>query len=400
MRVLYFYQYFTTARGSWSTRAHEFARRWVEKGDEVTIVTSVYDKSDLAPSQFVTVQEVDGIRVCVLNIRLSNKHGVAARLFSFATYAIASCWYALRVPADVVLSSSGPITVALPGLVAHYLRRVPFVFEARDLWPEGAIQLRILRNPIMIWLARAFEKSCYRAADQVVALSEGIATWIRERHSVDSVVVVPNASDNSLSQRVATEGGWPDASHGYQVLYAGTLGLIDDCRQILDMAHVLDQEGHHEIRIGVIGDGKERAELEEYASELGLQNVRFFGLMSREDVFRRLLSAKCALFVCKDVPFLSTASPNKLFDAFACGIPVVQTTQGWIKDLIEREDCGITVRPADPKALACAVAEVVRNDALRQRLSLNAKRVALEMFDRGKLAEEMRQVLLRTARKA
>src|SRR5436190_1062342 len=108
MKVLYFYQYFTTPKGSWGTRAYEFARRWVRAGDSVTIVTSVYDKSDLKPRGIIDRFEIDGIDVRVINVRLSNKHTKAIRIFTFALYALIACWYALILRADVVLASSGP----------------------------------------------------------------------------------------------------------------------------------------------------------------------------------------------------------------------------------------------------------------------------------------------------
>ena len=154
MRIVYFYQYFGTPKGSWSTRVYEFTRRWVQSGDSVTVVTSVYDKSDLKPDKLVSRFDIEGIDVRVINVKQSNKHGKWLRFFTFATYAAFSCWYALFLKADVVVASSGPITVGLPGLVARYLRRIPFVFEVRDLWPEGAVQLGIISNPLLIRTAR------------------------------------------------------------------------------------------------------------------------------------------------------------------------------------------------------------------------------------------------------
>ena len=115
MKILFFYQYFTTPQGSWSTRAYEFARRWVAAGDEVTVVTSVYDKSDLRPRGFVERFEIDGIDVRVINVRLSNKHGKLQRVATFLWYALISSWFALAVSAGVVLASSGLITVRRGG---------------------------------------------------------------------------------------------------------------------------------------------------------------------------------------------------------------------------------------------------------------------------------------------
>lgn len=393
MRVLYFYQYFTTPSGCWSTRAYEFARRWVNAGDAVTIVTSVYDKSDLKPRGIVSRFVVDGITVIVLNVRLSNKHGKLLRLLTFAAYACLASWYALVSPADVVLASSGPITVGIPALVARYVRRRPLVFEVRDLWPEGAIQLGLLRNPAAIALARWLERRCYHAARSVVALSPGMKEWILARHPGVNVEVVPNAADNEQA-RCSTPVELPAWAQGKKLaVYAGTLGLIDDCGQILECARVLKEAGADDVAIAIIGDGRERPMLQERAQQLQLDNVHFVGLIPKSEVMRWLLAANCALFVVKDVPFLATASPNKVFDALAAGTPIVQTSQGWIRDLLEREECGVTVPPNDADALAKAVLQLARDGELRARLSNNARRVAQAQFDRGLLAAQMSAIL-------
>ncbi|MGH9941826.1 MAG: glycosyltransferase family 4 protein [Pyrinomonadaceae bacterium] len=398
MRVLYFYQYFTTPKGAWSTRAYEFTRRWVKAGDSVTVVTSVYDKSDLKADGLVARLRIEGIDVRVINLHLSNKHGVAYRVWTFVAYALLASWYALRLPADVVVASSGPITVGLPGLVARYLRGRPLVFEVRDLWPEGSIQLGLLRNRLMIRLTRWFEQLCYHAATTVVVLSDGMADWIRGRYGLDKLVVIPNASDNELAERANGSHRAPEWAAGKQlILYTGTLGLIDDCGQILEVARVIEQSGARDLEIVLIGDGKERAMLEQRGREMNLSHVHFLGLMSKEDVASWLQTACCSLFVVKDVPFLATASPNKLFDAFASGVPVVQATQGWIKDLLTRERCGITVPPNNPQAMADAVLRVAGEKRLREDLGANARRVAHELFDRDLLATRMRQALLEAA---
>lgn len=398
MKVLYFYQYFTIPQGSYSTRVYEFTRRWVQAGDAVTVVTSVYDKSGLNPQNPISRFNIEGVDVRVINIRLSQKHGKVFRLLTFLAYAFLACWYALTLRADVVVCSSGPLTVGIPGLLARYLRRRPFVFEVRDLWPEGAIQLGVLRNPLAIWLARALERACYRAAYRVVALSEGMADWIRQTYGVRHLEVVPNASDNELVDSLHQPLAPPDWARGKHIVsYTGTLGLIDDCGQIVEMARVLQERGVEDVEVVLIGDGKERAMLEERAR--GLQNIHFLGLLPKPEVMRWLKASRCALFTVKNVPFLSTASPNKLFDAFAAGTPVVQTSEGWIKRLLEREKCGINVPTEDPHAMADAVLSLVRNEPLRTEMACNARRVAEEQFDRSRLAEKFRQILVAAAEK-
>src|SRR5262249_3317346 len=148
------------------------------------------------------------------------------------------------LPADVVVCSSGPLTVGFPGILARYVRRLPFVFEVRDLWPEGAIQLGILRNKLAIQLARSFERLCYRTATKVLALSAGMAQLIHCTNASVNLEVIPNASDNELVDSINGDIELPDWARGKRLaLYTGTLGLIDDCGQILDVASITQKQG-------------------------------------------------------------------------------------------------------------------------------------------------------------
>jgi glycosyltransferase involved in cell wall biosynthesis len=371
MRILYFYQYFTTPKGAWGTRVYEFAKRWVAAGDSVTVVTSVYDKSDLMPTSIVETFDVEGIEIKAINVRLSNKHGMLARIWTFLAYAAIASWYAMTLKADVVVASSGPITAGIPGLLGRFLRRKPFVFEVRDLWPQGAIELGYLKRRWIVWLARGFEQICYRAASKVIALSEGMAEGVLQSHPDADVVTVPNASDHDLfgseDTRPAPEGLDEDRP---LALYTGTLGQADDCAQIVRAAGVLNERGRTDIQIVLIGDGKERAQLETMAQDQKLSSVKFTGLMPKTEVARWLRRATCALITFKAVPFTDTMSPNKMYDAFAAGIPIVQTTQGWIKQLTKTENCGITVRTDDAQALANVIESLVDQPLLRAEISL------------------------------
>jgi glycosyltransferase involved in cell wall biosynthesis len=398
MRVLHFYQYFTTPRGCWSTRVYEFARRSVERGAQVTVVTSVYDKSDLRTDRFLDRRVIDGIDVRIINVRLSNKHTVATRVLTFFVYAVVASWYALVLPADVVVSSSGPISVAIPGLVAHYVRRRPFVFEVRDLWPEGAISLGLLRNPVLVYLARLMERICYRSAVRVIVLSEGMAQWIERRHGNRNVVVVPNASDNHMVRVERADEILPSWAREKQiVLYAGTMGLINVCGLIVDMARILKTRNETDLAVVMIGEGSERLELEAQARALGLTNIHFMGQISKEIMMQWLERSLCSILLVRNLEVLGTCSPNKLFDSFAAGTPMIQNTEGWIKDLIDREECGVNVPPDDATALADAVLRLARNPEERQRISANARRVGREQFDRDLLADRMHKTLYLSA---
>jgi len=387
-RVLVFYQYYCTPRGSYSTRFYEFSRRWVRAGHEVTIVTSIYDKSDLRPTGFVTRFEIEGARLIALDLRLSNKHGVLRRLWTFLQFSVLSCWYALTLPADVVVASSGPITVGVPGLLARWFRGRPLIFEVRDLWPEGAIQLGMLRSRLGVAVAQWFERVCYRAATTVVALSPGMADGVRAVAPAARVVVIPNAADLDLFRPdLAPPAAIRSEVDGaFVVLYAGTLGRANSSDEIVDLARELRSRAAGDVRLVILGDGSERAAMERRAREEGLDNLVFLGSRPKQEVAAWHAAASLTLCAFKPFPVLATCSPNKLFDSLAAGRPVLNNTDGWIRELLSRSGSGLTFPAGDVRQAADQILAMRDDPARRAEMGVRARRTAEAEFARDDLA--------------
>ena len=395
MHVLYVYANFGTTRGSWSTRAYEFARRWVEQGHRVTVVTGVYDRSDLRPDRSVSTRLVDGIEVVALNVRFSNRDGFARRVLTTLVLTAFACWQAARRPYDVTLVSCGPITFGLAGMVTRWFRRRPFVIEVRDLFSDGLEQLGIVNNRPALAVLRYVEDICYRGADAVVALSETMAARIQARHALPRVHVVPNAANVDLFSRdTAPPCEMPGRAANF--LFTGTMGRANDCWQILRAARLLKAWKRYDIHIHLIGDGSERPALEREALHAGLEQVHFVAPMPKESLAQWVAHATAMILVVRPIPVFDTVSPNKLFDALAAGIPVIQTTQGWIRSVLADFDCGITVAPNRPTALAEAMVSLSEDTARREQMGRNARRVAHELYATDLLATRMLDTLKTT----
>jgi glycosyltransferase involved in cell wall biosynthesis len=388
MSFLYFYQYFGTPKGGWSTRVYETCKRWVEQGHKVTVITCLYDKSDLTANGFISTYNIEGIHVKVINVKLSNKHTFLRRLIGFFGFALIAGWVGIRQKADWIVASSGPITIGIPALITKWVKRKPLVFEVRDLWPEGAIALGILKHKLLQKVAYWFERLCYKNASLVVTASPAMQMDIKSRFPEVNTYTIPNASDLALFGNGQYE--IPTKYQGKKLfVYTGTLGLIDDCEQILEAAKILRDRQLNDYKILLIGDGKERDELEAKAKDLGLVNTEFLGQMPKVDLVGYVQQAVAMLFTVKPIPFMDKCSPNKMFDAFAAGTPIIQTTQGWIKELLAQENCGINVDPRNPEAMADAMQYLAENDSARLEMSINAQRLAMERFNRDKLAIDM-----------
>lgn len=393
MRILYFYQYFCTPKGSWGTRVYEFAKRWVGEGHQVTVVTSVYYKSDLKKGKgWVSRFNVDGIDVIQLNIDINNKQGILKRAFTFIQYALMSSYFALRERADVVVASSGPITAGVPGLVARYFRRKKLVFEVRDLWPEGAIEMGLLKNPLLKKIAYRLEKQCYRAATHIITLSPGMAMWIQKHYGFTHITSVPNASDLELFGTKQAIGSLPSWAEGKKLaLYTGNIGAVNNSELLLGAAQALEKRGRTDIAVVLIGDGQQKAKLTPFTKSLSTFNM--LGIMPKTDLVAWVQKALVMLVPLKGTPVLDTSSPNKLFEALAASTPVIQTTQGWIKDLLVRTNSGITVPANDPEELANQLEWLADNSDKVLAMRLAARKTAETEFNRATLSGQMLSVL-------
>jgi glycosyltransferase involved in cell wall biosynthesis len=393
LKIVYFYQYFSTPNGSWGTRVYEFAKNWVEQGHEVTIVSSIYSKSDLKAEKLVEDQYFDGIHVKVFNILIDNKHPKLFRLWTFLQYCFLSSWYALTLPADVVIASSGPITVGVPGLVARYFRGRKLIFETRDLWPEGAIQLGIIRNPLIKKFAYWLEKKCYLASSHIITLSPGMKDDINSRFGIKSITSVTNAANLELFATPSCSN-LPDYLKNISyAIYTGNIGPVNNSRWLLDTARILKNKNRTDVAILLIGEGTWKKELEEVAKSEQLSHFIIHDLVPKYELVSFVQKAMVSLVPLKGIPVLNTSSPNKLFESLAAGVPIVQNTSGWMKDFLEENEVGFTIASDDSEALAELLVRLKDDPERVKEISSRCFQVAKKYFDKNHLAGKMLKVL-------
>lgn len=394
MKIVYFYQYFSTPKGSWGTRVYEFCKNWVEAGHDVTVVSSIYSKSDLTATKFVEDQVFDGIKVKVLNIKIDNKQTKRKRIWTWIQFMLMCCWYALRLPADVVIASSGPITVGVPGLVAKKFRRRKFVFEVRDLWPQTAIEMGQLNSDRLKKYAYKLERALYKNADLIVALSPGMVTEIQNKMPVKSIIDVTNAANIPLFSTPSSFdiGEWKNKIYG---IYTGNIGAVNNSVWLLEAARILKEKGREDIGFLLIGDGQLKEELKVKAKEYDLHNFVIMDLMPKVKMVAYLQNALVSCVPLKNTPVLNTSSPNKFFESLVAGVPIVQNTTGWMKDYLETNKVGYTLDADDSEALANLLIELDGNRELVREMSERAKVLGSRDFDKDYLSNKMLKAIER-----
>lgn len=380
MNILIVYQYFGTHNSAWSTRCYEFAKRWVKAGHKVTVLTSPYDKSDIIKST-----NIDGINVICSRFKQSNQDPFYLRIIKFLAFTILSTWYALFSKYDTLICSSGPITVGVSGIVAKLFRRKRVIFEVRDLWPRGAIELGYIKFKPLIKLLYWFEKSCYKHSDLIIALSPDMQADIIKRFPNLQVECIPNASDTIFSE--------PVNNHNFRTfkqpyfVYTGSLGVMDDCIQIIEGIKCYNAQYTSPVDFYFAGKGVQINEMQALVTQYQLKNVHFLGSLPKREIVPLIQNAFACIVCFKAINVLQSSSPNKLFDAFAAGKPVLQNTSGWIKSLNLEYPFGYTWQAGQPESFAEGVFNMLNSPQYLQ-WSINAKQLAENDFSRDILSNK------------
>jgi len=400
MNVVYVHQHFSTTRGATGTRSYDFARLLVERGHRVTVVCGVYGPSDI-PGQrldgLVTRRSIDGIDVRIVNVRYDNRQRIWRQIAAFLAFMVVGTVEVLRVrDADVVFATSTPLTVGLPGAVARYVRRVRFVFEVRDIWPEQAIDSGALTNPVLIGVARLAERLFYRAADAILVVSRRMGERLRERIGADGrkVRVLALGTDVAFFTRAEADVAWRRGcglEGKFVAVFAGAHGRLNALGWVLRAAALLKDDP--DIRIVLIGDGVLKPALREQARRDGLQNVLFLDPVPKERLAGVLKACDLGLMTLENLPILDTACPNKFLDYMAAGLPVLVNFNGEAGWITEREGCGVVVPPEDPQAMAEALRRCAADRAGSRDMGRRGQVLVGKAFDRRRLVEEFERVL-------
>lgn len=403
MDVLYFHQYFATRRRSTATRSYELARRLVDRGHRVTIVsrdTRMLEagRESRPRGRLIAREQVDGIDVLFLNVPYANRYRTPVRLASFTAFTIAAgVAGALERKPDVVFASSTPLTIGIAGLATARLKRVPFVFEIRDLWPAVPVELGALRSTPAVRSAEWLERRLYDGAKKIVVLSEGAQQDLERRGiPAEKLSLIPNAADLDVFRPGVVDEGFR-AKHGLEgkfvALYAGAMGRANGLDQLVDAAQALRRRGDERVAIVALGDGGERPRLEERARESGLDNLRFLPPVPKEELAGIVGAADVTLTIFAPYPVLETNSPNKFFDSLAAGKPAVVNLDGWVRRLVEENDAGAWVAAGNPEALAWALSALAGDPERVERMGQNARALAEREFSRDLMAERLERTL-------
>lgn len=403
MKVLYLHQYFATPESNAGTRSYEMARRLAKNGHSVTFVTSsAYFSDHYTFHEGWNFIKIDGIKLHVLHLAYSNKDSFLKRILKFINFSIRSTFKSLSIKADVVIATSTPLTIAIPGLIYSKFKRIPLVFEVRDLWPELPVATGVIRNKWVIKLATWLEKYTYKNSKRLIGLSPGMCDGIT-RHGVpaEHVTLATNSCDTDLFDVDKSVGrNYLNTKLSFVngrklITYTGTFGLINKVGYIVELAKAA-QKLDPNLCFVAIGDGMEKQQVVADAEKAGVLNNNLYILppVPKTEIVDLLSSADLSLSLFGPVKEMWHNSANKLFDALASQTPIAINYGGWQQEFIEEHNCGLVLDSTDYEKASESISLFLNDENEYVKAVKSCKILSYEHFSRDIMAERIEKTLM------
>lgn len=398
--VLLIHQFFAGPGEAGGTRHFELAKNIVGRGHRFSVVAST--RSYLSGERVSTGNDdaqsaaFEGVRIHRTPTFPLYHRNYFWRAISFISFLVTSVWTAWRVGSvDVVMGTSPPLPQAVSAWLVSRLRRKPFVLEVRDLWPDFAVEMGVLTNPVLIAFSRWLERFLYSQANHIVVNSpayrehlQGLGVNEERITFISNGVEVSHFDPSNTGRIVREEYG---LTGKYVVIYAGAMGSANDLDTVLSAANRL--ASHSDIHLFLVGDGKERSRLEARLRNESISNVSFAGPQPKNRMGDFLAASDACLAILKDIPMFRMTYPNKVFDYMAAGRPVLLAIDGVIREVVEAAGAGVFVPPNDPAALAKAISGLYRDRDGGTRMGLMGREYVQRHFGRATQSDMLETVL-------
>lgn len=404
MRVLYLSQYFPPEVGATQTRAYEMAAGLVRAGHQVTVIAEVpnHPSGIIPPAYRGKLYErtnLDGIEVIRVWVKASPVKTFRSRMAFYLSYmfmAIGASLLLLRGKYEAIYATSPPLFVGAAGLALSYLKRIPLVFEVRDLWPESAVAMGELQNPRAVRWATRLEEACYCRAKRIVVATDGIRRRLIARGIAEiKLAFIPNGANIQIFQPQPELGKQRRAELGldgkFVVLYAGILGVAQGMESLVEAAYQLDN--YHDIHFLFIGEGPKKADIMTLKERLGLSNLTLLGEKPQKEMASYFSAADVALVPLRKLDLFQGALPSKMFEAWACECAVILSLNGEAQAVLEQAQAGLHAEPENSASIAAAIMKLKNAPATRCAFGKNGRQFVAENYSRERAAQKLEQLL-------
>jgi len=392
-------QYAIPPDRSGGTRHYSLARELEKRGHEVTIFASCFDymKREQLPTFRDESQDYEGVKFCFIDSSSYEKNGVSRvkNMISFSSNFLKVAQRKTGDLPDVIYGSSPSPFAAQAAMRLAKRFGIPFVLEIRDLWPETLVEVGGMSrfHPFVIWLSM-IEKRLYKGAEKIVTLLEDAKSSIQTKvPEKKEILWIPNG----ISFDIVPEFKPAEEKECFELVYSGAHGIANDLGTIIDAATILSKSRvPRKIRFRLIGDGPEKERLKSIAKERQLLNVIFEDPVPKREIYKRLQEADACIMLLKPTSLFDKGiSPNKLYDYMSVGRPILFSVST-LDNVVQKADCGITVRAGDPKEMAEGTLRLLEISLdRRNQLGKKAYEYVKSTHNMEKLARKLEELLYR-----
>jgi len=408
MKLLLVHQYFNEEIYSGGARFNEMTKFWAEKGHEITVLAGMtlgFESKILPEYKGKLFVHKKQEKVNVWRCFSCGSHNTTfkSRLINYFSFAFSSTWAGIFKAGsgfDLILVTSPPLFLGITAYLLSRIKRIPIVFEIRDLWPESAIDTGVVKNKALINFAYRFEKFIYSKSKLINVLTPAFRdSLVNKKNVPDSkVICIPNAADFRLSDRYLEDFNSTEfrKSKGiddkFVIVYVGAHGVANHLIQLLDAAELLKETN---VLFLLIGDGMQKSMLVNESETRGLKNIRFVDPVPKREALKYIMASDIGTSVLKRAEIFKTIYSNKTFDYMACKKPILLLIDGVSRDLIEKAKCGVFAEPERPHDIAEKIGYCIEHPDELKAMGENGYLYAKEHFDRNKLADKYLEHLIK-----
>ncbi len=403
MHILFLTDNFPPEVNAPASRTFEHCSEWVKAGHQVTVITGApnFPKGkvfDGYRNRLWQQETMSGIRVIRVWTYVTANQGFARRSLDYLSYMVTGFLSSLLVrKVDVVIGTSPQFFTVCAAYVTSIFKRIPWVFELRDIWPESIRVVGAMKQSRSLDRLERLELFLYGKADAIVSVTHSFRKSLIQRGvNGDKIHVVTNGVDiNRFSPRekdLALVQQY-DLQNKFVVGYIGTHGLAHALDTILDAAKAIkDAPDSDRFCFFLLGDGANKESLRQRALDEGLNNVIFIDSVPKEQVVRYWSLLDAFIIHLKKDDLFTTVIPSKLFECMGMGIPVLHGVKGESADIVEKEDVGLLFESENSEALIAGIRRLASEPELLARFKANCQTGA-QCYERSALAAEMLNML-------
>jgi len=403
MHILFLTDNFPPEGNAPATRTFEHVRDWVKKGHKVTVITCVPNFPEGKvfegyKNKWLSKQKIEGINVWRVKTYITPNEGFIKRIIDFISFMLSSLFFGLFTrKVDVVIGTSPQFFTVISAWALAKLKRVPFVFELRDIWPASITAVGAMKRSWIIKVLEKLELFLYHQADLIISVTHSFKQELQNRGiPINKIKVIFNGvdlskykplpeKDKAFAEEFQLEGKFVAG-------YIGTHGLAHALDSIVKAAELLKAED--DIMIVFAGGGADRARLEKVVEARNLPNVAMIPIQPKENMQRIWSLCDVSIVSLKDTPLFSSVIPSKIFESMAMGLPIIiSVPEGESTQIIKTQNVGLVVPPENPKRLAKALLNIKNDNDMYNTYSKNGYSAA-NKFNRKKLSIEMLNYIL------